>query len=60
MRENYGEFLRGNYLELGIGAIAGLLVGSPPAEVCHVTEAASLHVLVSDFQNQFGPQGLPR
>src|SRR5579871_4942723 len=58
-RENFCELLRRNYLELCIRAIAGLLVGPPPAEVRHVTEAASLHVLVSDFHNQFGPQGLP-
>src|SRR5439155_15546481 len=31
-----------------------------PSKVRHVTETRSLHVLVSDFHHQFGPQGLPR
>ena len=58
-RENFSEFLRRNYFELGIRAIAGLFVRPPPAEVRHMPEAASLHVLISDFHNQFGPQGFP-
>lgn len=59
VRENCCELLRWNYLELGISAVDRLLVWSPSAEVRHMTEAASLHVLVSDFHNQFGPQGFP-
>src|SRR5580704_12970159 len=59
-RENCGEFLRRNYLKLGIRAIGWLFVGPPAAEVRHVTKAASLHMFVSDFHNQLGPQGFPR
>ena len=58
-RENFRELLRRNYLELRISAIRWLFVGPPSAEVRHVSESASLHVLVSDFHNQFGPQGFP-
>src|ERR1700722_5773139 len=56
-RENRCEFLRRNYLELSVGALAGLFVGPPSAEMRHVTEAASLHMLVSNFYNQFGSKG---
>ena len=58
-RENCCELLRRNYFELGISAVDRLFVWPPSAEVRHMTEAASLHVLVSDFHNQFGPQWLP-
>jgi hypothetical protein len=51
MRENGCELLRWNDLELGISAVDRLFVWSPPAELRHMTEAASLHVLVSDFYN---------
>src|ERR1700722_4398592 len=57
--ENFREFLRRNYFELRISAISWLFVSSPSAKVRHVTKAASLHVLVCDFQNQFRPQRLP-
>ena len=60
MRKNRSQLLRRNDFELGIGAVAGLLVGSPPAELCHMTEAASLHVIVSDFHHQFRSQWFPR
>src|SRR5580692_8739670 len=46
-RENGCKFLWRNYLELGIGAVDRLFVRSPSAEMRHMTEAASLHVLVS-------------
>src|SRR4029453_14738666 len=47
-------------LELGIRAVARLLVGAPAAKLRCVTEAAALHVIVGDFDDQFGTQRLPR
>ncbi len=58
--ENRHQLLRRNDFELGIGAVARLLVGAPSAKLRHVTEAAALHVLVGDFDHQLGPQRLPR
>src|SRR4029079_3139 len=39
--------------------IAGLLVSAPPSELCCVTEAAALHVIVSDFDYQLRTQRFP-
>src|SRR5258706_9835654 len=58
--ENRCQFLRRNDFELGVRAVAGLLVGSPSAELRRMTEAASLHVVVSDFHHQFGAHPFPR
>ena len=52
--ENPGQLLRGNDLQLGIGAIGGLFVGTPSAELRRMPEAISLHVVVGHFDNQFG------
>ena len=60
LRKNRCQFLRRNNFQLRIGAVARLFVGTPSAELRRVTKAAPLHVLVSDFHDQFGPQGLPR
>ena len=49
-----------NDFKLGIGTIAGLFVRSPSAELRRVPEAISLHVIVSNFYNQFRPQRFPR
>ena len=46
-------------LELVIGAIDRLLFRAPPAELRCMTEAAALHVVVSDFDDQFGTKRLP-
>ena len=54
------QLLRRNDFELGVRAVARLLVRAPPAKLRRVTEAAALHVLVSDFDHQFGTQRLPR
>jgi len=51
-RENGRQLLRRNDFELGIGTVARRLVGSPLSKVCHVPEAPTLHVLISDFDNQ--------
>jgi hypothetical protein len=57
--ENCRQLLRWNNLELSIRAIAGLLVGAPPPELCCVTEAAALHVIVCDFDYQLRTQRFP-
>ena len=49
-----------NDFELVIRAVAWLLVRAPPAKLRCVTEAAALHVVVSDFDYQFRTQRLPR
>src|SRR6516225_8829281 len=58
--ENPRQFLRGNDFELRIGTVARLLVCAPPSKMRYVTEAGALHVLVGDFDHQFGSQRLPR
>jgi hypothetical protein len=52
--ENRGQFMRRNNFELGISAVARLLVVAPSSEMRHVPEAGALHMLVRDFDNQFG------
>ena len=59
LRENGRQLLGRNDLELSVGAIAWLLIFSPSAELCGMTEAVSLHVVVSDFHHQLGPERLP-
>src|SRR6267378_2300121 len=59
-RENRCQLLRWNDFELGVGAVAGLFVRSPSAELRCMTEAASLHVVVSDLHHQLGSQWFPR
>ena len=58
--ENRFQLLRRNDFELGIGAVAGLFVRSPSAELRRMTESASLHMVVSDFHHQLGSQCFPR
>src|SRR5215472_2418255 len=58
--KNRCQFLWWNDFELGIGAVVRLFVVSPPAELCRMTKAASLHVVVSDFHHQLGSQWFPR
>src|SRR5579864_685217 len=60
LRENRCQLLRRNHLKLRIRAVAGLLVLAPSAELRRVAEPVSLHVVVSDFHDQFGAQGFPR
>ena len=59
MGENRGQFLRWNHFELGVCAIARLFVASPSAELRDVAEAAALHVIVGDFNYQFGTYRFP-
>src|SRR5215813_12190356 len=59
MGEDGCQFLGWDHFELGVGAVAGLFVRSPSAELRHVTEAAALHVLVRNFYYEFGPYWFP-
>jgi hypothetical protein len=59
-RENCLQLLWRNYFELGISTVAGLFVGSPPAELRRMAETVSLHVIVCDFDHQLGSQWFPR
>ena len=58
--ENRGQLVRRNHFELGISAVGRFLVHTPPSKMRHVPEAGALHVLVSDFGHELGPQRLPR
>ena len=60
LRKNRCQFLRWNDFELGISTAGWLFVRAPPAELRDVAEAASLHVVVSDFRHQFGAHRFPR
>ena len=52
--ENLLQFLRGNNLQLCVGAFARIFFCSPSAKVSHVAKAIPLHVLVSYFDNELG------
>ena len=58
--KNCRQFLRRNNFKLTVGTVAEFFIHSPSAELRRVTKAISLHVIVSNFQNQFRPQWLPR
>src|SRR5213593_2842244 len=58
--EDRHQLLWRNHFELSIGTVARLLVRAPSSKMRHVTKAGSLHMLVSHFDHQFGPQRLPR
>src|SRR5579864_2062545 len=58
--ENCREFLRRHYFKLRIRTVGRFLVVAPPAKMRHVPEAITLHVLVSDFDDQLRAQRLPR
>src|SRR5438128_1207604 len=57
--EDRRQLVRRDDLELVEGAVARLLVGTPPAELRRVTEPAALHVVVGDLDHQLRPQRLP-
>src|SRR6202051_3582445 len=59
-RKNGSQLVRRNNFKLLVGAIAWLLVGTPPPELRHMTEARALHMLVRDFHNQLRSERLPR
>src|SRR5579864_3691899 len=58
--ENRHQLLRGNDFQLCVGAVTRLLVRPPSSKVRQVAEAGALHMFVSDFDYQLGPQRLPR
>src|SRR5579864_298856 len=60
MGKDGGDFLRRHDFKLSVGAVGGLLVGAPAAELGDMAEAAALHVVVRDLDHQFGTHRLPR
>src|SRR5208282_3789411 len=58
--KNGFQLVRRNNFKLLVGAIAWLLVGTPPPELRDMTEARALHMLVRDFHYQLGSERLPR
>ena len=58
MSEDGFELFGRDYFQLGEGA-GRLAVGAPAAEVGHVAEAAALHVLVGDLDDELGAEGIP-
>ena len=52
--ENHRQLFRRNHFELVIGAVARLLVRAPSTKLRCMTETIALHVIVSDFDDQFG------
>ena len=59
MLEDGFQFFRRDYFELSEGARFRFAVCAPAAEVGHVAEAAALHVLVGDFDDEFGAERFP-
>src|SRR5882672_7521794 len=57
--KNCRQFLRRNDLELSIGAVVRLFVAPPSAKLRRMTKAVPLHVVVCDFDHQFGTQRFP-
>ena len=53
------QFFRCDYFKLSEGARFWFAVCAPAAEVGHVAEASALHVLVGDFDDEFGAERLP-
>ena len=50
-REDRLELVWGDDFELGEGAVAGLLVGAPAAELGRVTKTIALHVIVGNLDH---------
>src|SRR5712691_7110510 len=59
-RENRRQLLGRNNFELGIGAVVRLFVHAPSAKLRSVSKAASLHVVVGDFDHQLASEWFPR
>jgi hypothetical protein len=58
-RENRSQLVRRHHFELSVGAVSGRLIQAPSAELCHVPEAAALHMFICDFDHELRPQRLP-
>src|SRR5688572_19188738 len=58
--EDFHQLLWRNHLELTVSTVAWFLIRTPSSKMRHMTEAGALHVLIRDFDHQFGPQRLPR
>src|SRR5207237_4438580 len=59
-RENLGQLLRRDDLQLQKGAVERLLVGAPSSKLRRVPEATALHVVVGYLDHQLRAQRLPR
>ena len=49
-----------NNFELCVSAVARFFIGAPPAKLRQMTETASLHMFVSDLDDQLGAKRFPR
>jgi len=58
--ENLSQLLGRNNFELGVRTVAWLFIRAPSSKLRCVTEAAALHVVVSDFDYKLRTQRLPR
>ena len=52
--EHGAELVRWDHFKLGVRAGGGWFVQTPPSELGYVAEAVALHVLVGDFEDEFG------
>ena len=59
VREDRRQLVRRDHLELGEGAVARPLVVAPAAKLRGVAEAAALHVVVGDLDDQLRTERLP-
>ena len=57
--EDLEKFLWWDDFELFVGAVGGSLIGTPAPELCGVTKAIALHVIIGDLDDQFGAKRLP-
>ena len=57
--ENRSQFVRRHDFQLFIRAVLRSLIRSPPAEMCHVAETRTLHMLVGHLCHQHRLDGLP-
>src|SRR5688500_11874233 len=54
------QFVRWNDLKLRIRTVTWFFVRTPSSKVRHVAKTVTLHVFVSNFNNQLGSEWLPR
>ena len=57
--ENLLQFLRGDNLQLRVGAFARIFVEPPSAKVSHMAKAISLHVLIRHLDDKLRTQWFP-
>ena len=54
-RKDSRELVRGDDIQLGIGAVVRLLVAAPAPELRRMAEAVPLHMLVRDLDDELRP-----